>query len=199
MKVVCLGDSLTFGYKMKRKDTWPEVLKKETNIEFVNKGINGDTTAGMLSRFEMDVIREKPSHVLIMGGTNDLVWQIPFEIIKSNIAALVFQAYHHRIRPILGVSIPIIPYEAKTNFQIDVFEDINEKLKLYRQWILEFTSFARHTKCKCVDIYSVFYDPITNEGKKELYIDGLHPTVEGNKKIAQYIISELDIDRIKQK
>ena len=192
MKIVCLGDSLTFGYKMKRKDTWTEILSNKTNVEVLNKGINGDTTTGMLSRFEKDVVKEKPSHVLIMGGINDLVWKVPFSIVQSNITALVFQAYHHRIRPILGISIPIVPEEAKKSFQIDVFDDINKKLKTYRQWLLNFTSFAKHAKCKCLDIYSVFYDPVTDEARKELYIDGLHPTIEGNEKIAQYIIFELN-------
>ncbi len=191
MKIVCLGDSLTFGYKMKRKDTWPEILGRKIGVDVVNKGINGDTTTGFLSRFEKDVIDENPSHVVIMGGVNDLFWEVPLSVIKSNIAALVFQAYHYRIKPLLGIPIPIIPREATKYYNCNIFKNVNKQLKQYREWLLNFTSFARYTKCICLDIYDIFYDPMKDEGRKKLYIDGLHPTIEGNEKIAQYIISKI--------
>ncbi len=97
MKIVCLGDSLTFGFKMTRENTWPRIVEKELNIKVLNKGICGDTTAGMLSRFRADVIDEQPTHLILMGGTNDLVFQLERSIIYSNIATMIYQAYHYNI------------------------------------------------------------------------------------------------------
>lgn len=82
MKLVCLGDSLTYGYKVKPSETWPSLVKQKLNIEVLNKGINGDTTMGMLGRYNFDVRSESPSHVILMGGGNDLIWECPSRSLK---------------------------------------------------------------------------------------------------------------------
>jgi len=52
MKLVCLGDSLTYGYKIKPSEAWPSLIisQKCDNVEVLNKGILGDTTGGMLAQ-----------------------------------------------------------------------------------------------------------------------------------------------------
>ena len=42
MKIVCLGDSLTYGFGVSRSNSWTNIVNKETRLEIVNKGINGD-------------------------------------------------------------------------------------------------------------------------------------------------------------
>ena len=113
MKLVCLGDSLTHGYKVKQLETWPSLVRQALNIEVVNKGINGDTTGGMLARLYADVIAVQPSHVVIMGGGNDFIWGVPITVVEANLAAMVQQAVHHSIIPMLGVPIPIAVSKAK--------------------------------------------------------------------------------------
>ena len=49
--IVCLGDSLTEAYIINNKDCWVELLQAKLPQNFINSGISGDTTAGMLSRF----------------------------------------------------------------------------------------------------------------------------------------------------
>ena len=73
MKIVCLGDSLTYGFGVSRSNSWTNIVNKETRLEIVNKGINGDTTSGMLARFNEDVVKNSPDIVFIMGGTNDFI------------------------------------------------------------------------------------------------------------------------------
>lgn len=134
MKIVCLGDSLTFGFKMTRENTWPRIVEKELNIKVLNKGICGDTTAGMLSRFRADVIDEQPTHLILMGGTNDLVFQLESSIIYSNIATMIYQAYHYNIILIVGISIPIVPHIAKEYFNLaDDFQRVNREFLLFRE------------------------------------------------------------------
>jgi lysophospholipase L1-like esterase len=41
-------------------------------IEFVNCGINGDTTGGMLTRLQDEMTAHSPDKVLLMGGGNDI-------------------------------------------------------------------------------------------------------------------------------
>ncbi len=61
--VVFLGDSITAGF-----------LVKESNpkIQVFNRGINGDTTAGILERLDRTVLNLKPAKVFIMVGVNDI-------------------------------------------------------------------------------------------------------------------------------
>ena len=44
MKIVCLGDSLTAGYKVRPESAWVSILNRETPHTWINCGISGDTT-----------------------------------------------------------------------------------------------------------------------------------------------------------
>ncbi len=103
MKIVCIGDSLTEGYQMNLSRRWTDVLSETVKIEVINSGICGDTTGGMLARFKAMVLDHEPSHVLIMGGTNDMMVGVTIETIKSNILAMTRYARHHGIQAIIGI------------------------------------------------------------------------------------------------
>ena len=81
IKIACIGDSITFGYEIEETQKWTTLLSEELNVEVVNCGINGDTTAGMLSRFDAILDLHKPTHVIITGGTNDLWFGLKDELI----------------------------------------------------------------------------------------------------------------------
>ena len=74
MKLVCLGDSLTYGYGVPRRDCWVSRVAECTGHTLVNRGINGDTSGGMLARFGRDVLDERPDRVLLLGGANDIIF-----------------------------------------------------------------------------------------------------------------------------
>ena len=73
MKIVCIGDSLTSGFGVFKDKRWTELMIKNHKLNIINKGINGDTTTGMLCRFFDDVLSLKPSLAIIMGGCNDFI------------------------------------------------------------------------------------------------------------------------------
>ena len=56
MKMVCIGDSLTYGLGIPVNENWAALLGRELGFEVVNKGVNGDTSGGMLARLERDVL-----------------------------------------------------------------------------------------------------------------------------------------------
>ncbi len=62
--VVFLGDSLTDGCQ------WRELFP---DITIKNRGINGDTTAGVLKRLP-EILANKPAAIFLLIGTNDLPW-----------------------------------------------------------------------------------------------------------------------------
>jgi lysophospholipase L1-like esterase len=81
IKIVAIGSSSTAGAgASKPYNSYPSRLAAELSREFVdhdikviNRGVNGDTSADMLARFEQGVIAEKPDLVLWQVGTNSLL------------------------------------------------------------------------------------------------------------------------------
>lgn len=186
MKLVCIGDSLTTGFKLNNQEVWPALVgKKHNNIEVLNMGVNGDTTAGVLARFYRDVVDQKATHVIIMAGTNDLIWGVPLSQVRSNIAAAVMHAYKNRIFPYIGIPIPVETGMAKKYWPfVKGLDRVNEEILLYREWIKE---FSQDFQCIFIDFYECFIDFASNTIKSFLYLDGLHPNVEGQKIMADKV------------
>jgi lysophospholipase L1-like esterase len=158
-------------------------------MEVLNKGINGDTTGGMLARFSSDVINSKPSHVIIMGGVNDLIWNVPLSVVESNVAAIIQQSVHNLIVPVIGVPTPVIIDEAQKHWGfVSNFYEVNEMLRDYRQWIV---SFGEYFGVKVLDFYKLFYEDYSHRIKRSYFLDGLHPTIEGNEIMCSLVMSIL--------
>ncbi|EQF25302.1 GDSL-like Lipase/Acylhydrolase family protein [Clostridioides difficile CD160] len=190
MKIVCLGDSLTYGFGVSRSNSWTNIVNKETRLEIINKGINGDTTSGMLVRFNEDVVKNSPDIVFIMGGTNDLIVGAGNEVINSNIMAMVHQAYSKNIIPIIGIPLkPDIPNVREDWSCFTDFNIVSKKLELYNYWVKKF-SVTFNTDF--VDFYSKYNESMEREGYKKLYFDGLHPTKEGHRIMADIFINSVN-------
>ena len=181
MKIVCLGDSFTRGFGVKTEDNWVSLLDIP-GASFINQGVNGDTTSGMLSRFKEDVVAEKPNYVCITGGINDFITGSILDIPKNNYMAMVHQAFHHNIIPIVGISPGLRPSQVRGDWAaFSDFDLVLEKHIQLRTWLLDF--------CKTFGLYSIdFYiewESIINTISDEnFYIDGLHLTAQGHKLIA---------------
>jgi len=83
---VFIGDSITAGYQQGPGSLPPRYypftnmlestirmrLKErgsEKDVAIENRGMDGDSTSGMVNRFTMSVTSEKPEYVVIMGGS----------------------------------------------------------------------------------------------------------------------------------
>ena len=69
MKIVFFGDSLTQGTM--GADYVDKVAALLRGHNFLNEGVNGDTSLHLYRRVEQDVIAHRPDGVLIMVGIND--------------------------------------------------------------------------------------------------------------------------------
>ena len=56
MELICLGDSLTYGYGVRSAHRWSTLVGQALQCEVTNLGICGDTTGGMLVRLNTEVI-----------------------------------------------------------------------------------------------------------------------------------------------
>lgn len=171
-KIVCIGDSLTEGYGIEKKHRWSDLLSHDMDIEVINSGISGDTTAGMLARFKSMVIDYKPSYVMIMGGTNDLSLNISDEQIFSNILAMTRYARYNNIVSIIGIPTMIYHNDSAICDSFFLDQDIlRKRMELYRN---KLKRFAKEDGWQYID----FSINMTHN----LYLeDGLHPNEAGHK------------------
>lgn len=94
-KILCIGDSITDGDR--RGSSAPlgngyvnllrcliQARYPEIALRFVNKGASGDTVRDLATRWERDVLAERPDWVSVMIGIND-VWRLfsnmPYEAV----------------------------------------------------------------------------------------------------------------------
>ena len=73
-RILCLGDSLTYGFGLPRGLVWTALCAAQTGAELLGWGVNGNTTGGMLAVLPDLLVREHPDAVLLMGGTNDIAY-----------------------------------------------------------------------------------------------------------------------------
>ncbi len=165
MKLLCLGDSLTEGYDIDISKGWPNLIHLTYHIDVVNCGISGDTTFGMLSRCEKLLHEHEPTHLLILGGTNDLWFGLKDELIMSNIYAMLAQARHCEILPFVGVLTPSFNLNQKNM----VHENYSECIRGFRNNLIGF----------CVDRELSYIDFSIGMQSNHFLEDGLHPNESG--------------------
>ena len=95
--IVALGDSLTAGYGLSRKQAYPALIgekMREAGYQFniVNAGSSGDTTAGGFRRLPEILRAHKKIDIFILElGINDAFRGAPLEQIRANLQAIIDQ------------------------------------------------------------------------------------------------------------
>lgn len=93
IRIAFLGDSLAAGYGVKPGEAIPArlqaALKAEgRNVEVLNHGVSGDTTAGGLDRTDW-MLADKPDIVIVELGANDALRAIDPATTERNLDAIV--------------------------------------------------------------------------------------------------------------
>lgn len=93
VKVIAVGDSLTAGYGLNLDDSYPNQLEKKLlennyNVQIINAGVSGETTAGLLERIDF-IKNQKPEIILITIGGNDALRALPVTETEKNILTIV--------------------------------------------------------------------------------------------------------------
>lgn len=164
MKLVAIGDSITEGYPYSKKESWVEYLAQVLELEILNQGICGDLTRGMRKRFRQDVLAHNPTHVFILGGANDAAAGYPLVEVSANFEDMVNMSREQGISPLLGLPTPsLLAQEEKFLMQ-------------YRDWLKD---YAAREGMASIDFYSPF-KAVINEGQADrLFVDEVHPSLEG--------------------
>jgi lysophospholipase L1-like esterase len=87
--LLCLGDSLTYGYGATAGTGYPQQLEQLTGYVTKNAGINGDTAEGALARLPGLLQENTPGLVLISIGGNDFLRNMPLDRTRAALKSLV--------------------------------------------------------------------------------------------------------------
>lgn len=172
---VFLGDSLTAGYGVAPGQAYPELLgaafsERNLPVAVVNGGASGDTSAGGLRRLPW-LLKRKPAWVVVALGGNDMLRGIPPAETERNLDAILSRTRAAGAAPVL------LGMRAAPNLGADyarAFEAIYPRL-------------ARKHACPLLPFY---IEPVA--GKPALnQADGIHPTPEGHRLIADKLMKFL--------
>ncbi len=175
MKLLCIGDSVTYGYDVAPQDRWTYILAKRTGIQVCNEGLCGDTTAGMLQRMQTMNLMAYDA-VFVIGGSNDILQDVPLKGIETNMQHMLQQITDTGKK--LFVGIPLLKKKESAFFGWQRLEDVkrhNDVLQAYRQWLL--------TQCQTYGAVPIdFHKRILDAeaaSQTSYYADGVHPNEAG--------------------
>jgi lysophospholipase L1-like esterase len=171
-RVIFLGDSITDYWKL--ADYFP-------GKPYINRGIDGQTTAQMLVRFRQDVIDLHPKVLVELAGTNDIAGvtgPTRNEDIAANYTSMAELARLHHIRVVFASLLPAHNYtaEAKESFALRP----RERILALNAWLKD---YCAKNGLVYLDYFSAVID---GQGmlRRDLSDDGLHPNASGYKIMA---------------
>ncbi|WP_299688128.1 arylesterase [uncultured Vibrio sp.] len=174
--LLVLGDSLSAGYNMDIKQSWPSLLpdalaKHNKSVTVVNGSISGDTTGNGLARLPQLLEEHAPDTVLIELGANDGLRGFPPKLMSANLDKIIKQIKAAGAKPVI-MQIKIPPnYGKRYNQQ---FEYV----------------FAALADQQNVPLVPFFLEHIILK-PEWMMNDGLHPKPEAQPWIAEFVAEEL--------
>ncbi len=176
MKLVCAGDSLTYGYGVRPKEAWVNLLQATSRYEIINKGVNGDTSTALLNRSYEDILSLKPCYAIIMCGTNDFLMGNSVNSTFDNLKLLWKEILNNSIKPILLTPPPVFPSLAKERWTSYIdYSKVNLKIKELGELT---KAFAQGNKIEWINFYEVFEKVHWNFN--DLFSDGIHLRAKGH-------------------
>jgi acyl-CoA thioesterase-1 len=171
-RIVCLGDSLTAGYGLPSTDeAYPALLEKRLRsegyqLDVINAGVSGDTSAGGLRRLDWSLRGDVRVLIIALGG-NDGLRGLPPSELRGNLGAIIKTAQARHMRVLL------LGMEAPPNFGARYTHDFR----------MVYAELARQFGVPLVPFFLNGVAGISGLNQA----DGIHPTAEGQRRIAETI------------
>lgn len=174
--VIFLGDSLTAGLGLAEDQAYPALLERRLKAEgrpvrVINAGVSGDTTAGGLARLDW-LLSQKPGVLVVGLGANDALRGLPLLETEKNLRAIVRGCQAAGVRVLLlGMKIP-------PNYGPDYAGSFA-------------AIYPRIARDLTVPLVPFLLEGVG--GVAELnQADGIHPTAEGQEKVAVTVAPYLE-------
>jgi acyl-CoA thioesterase-1 len=171
--VLFLGTSLTAGLGLEPEQAYPALIQQKIDsaglgYRVVNAGVSGETSAGALRRIDW-LFREPVAVLVVETGANDGLRGLPTDTLRANIQAILNRAKQLKPKPklvLIGMRMP-------PNYGLDYSSRFK---KVYGD-------LARENDAALVPflLEGVGGNPALNQP------DGIHPTAEGQRKLAETV------------
>lgn len=170
-KVGVIGDSITNG-----TNSYACYLNRQCNTEFdfYNYGVNGETTSRIKSRFQADIISHRFDEVIIMGGINN---GNNANAVEADLQDMYTMAKQAGMRVI---ALTITPYKGYREWT----PPLQNRNDAVNSWIMDTVNGAKDVDIRA-DVYSALEDPANPDAMKDEYAnpDKLHPNRAGQEAI----------------
>ena len=176
-KIIAFGDSLTAGFGLAEKESYPYLLQEKLNAagydyEVVNAGVSGDTTLGGAERADWVLGQENARILILELGANDLLRRIPVKQTKTNLNKIIEKAKAKNVEVLLcGM---LAPPSVGADYQkeyINIFPD------LATEHDLKFLPFV---------LENIALEKNLNQA------DGIHPNAAGEKIMTENVWRALE-------
>lgn len=167
LRILFFGDSLTAGYGIEPEETYPALIQEKINqrgwnMQTVNAGLSGETSAGGLRR--IDWILRRPIDVFVLElGANDGLRGIDTESTEENLQAILDRVRKKNPQAALVIAGMQVPPNMGKDYSRE-FAEI----------------FPRLAETNEAALIPFLLEDVG--GIPELNLpDGIHPTAEGHK------------------
>ena len=177
-RIVVIGDSIAAGYGLEREGAYPALLQAKVDeaglpYEVVNAGVSGDTTAGGLRRIDW-ALGQKGAEVLVIAlGGNDGLRGISPEQTEKNLSGIVAKA--RAKNP--AIKILIAGMQMPDNLGVKYVESFK-------------AVFAKVAEAEKTTFLPYLLEGVGGNEKLN-QADRIHPTAEGQQKIADLVWAKL--------
>jgi len=100
-KILAFGDSITQGYKVSQRDSYPFQLSNLLHVDVRNAGISAEVTQSGLKRLKNILETSTPDILLLCEGGNDILQKQDLKKTKNNLAKMIQLAQEKNIYVIL--------------------------------------------------------------------------------------------------
>ena len=176
-KILFFGDSITAGYGIDKSNAFPALIQQKIDslgwdFKVVNAGLSGETSAGGLRRVDWIMRQDFEVFVLELGG-NDGLRGINLASTKQNLKEIIEKVRNKRP----DAEIILTGMQVPPNLGPDYTEQFKSM----------YPEIAKEKNVNLIPflLEDVGGNPDLNQG------DGIHPTAEGHKIIAETVWEEL--------
>ncbi len=183
--VVCIGDSLTYGYLMDPGEDYPSRVARLTGLRVINAGVNGDTAEDIERRFQRRVLAAAPDACVLLGGSND-VFPGTHGRANESLKRMVERGIEADIRMILCTPFHVL----EDIYTVGIVDEINGRIHALAENLRRFHR-ERSDDFELLDLYEIFR---ANDDHTSFYLDGIHLNAKGNAFLAAVVARALTED-----
>jgi len=175
-KIVAFGDSLTAGFGVSEKESYPYLLQQKLkaegfDYEVINAGVSGDTSTGGLDRIDWSLEQENVQILILELGANDMLRGLSAAQMKRNLNEIIKKAKAKNVEVLLCGLFPPNPFVPRAQ----------------NEFALAFRDLAKEMDVAFLSFFLQGVGGMRNLNQP----DGIHPNAAGTKIVADNVYKAL--------